>query len=378
MARSRSRRTHRRSATQTAASLLALALPAPVQRVADTRLGPLLMLVGVPTAIVAGLINIDWNGGTPSLSIDQQRAAEIRNVARDQLNNFDSQGGLQNLGQAASDLLSHAQDYANQNLSQSGFNVPAFGQTTGQPVGYNQPSGYNQSLPSTSSRNPSAAFPSTQAGQQAVQRGGQQYAQQYTLPNAQLNSQAAVQRNTQQDWRSYTPSTITQNSNTYQAPAANQGLATQGYVSQGANQSYSPSDTRGLSYQQQEQLYRQQQLQAQQLQQQQLQAQQLQQQQLQQQQLYEQQLKQYQYQQWLAQQAISQQAISQQFNTQTGTQPYANQAPVNYGYTQTDAYGRPVSTGYPPATQPSQYGQQYSQPNYNQGSLPSANTHGRY
>jgi len=302
------------------------------------------MLVGIPTAIVAGLINIDWNGGKPSLSIDRQRAAEIRNVARDQYNNFETQGGLQHLGQAATDLLSHAQGYASQNYSQQGYNAP----------GYGQPITYTQSQPSTANRNSSAAFPSTQPNQQ--------HAQQQVLPNA------------QQDWRNYTPSTVPHNASNYNAPATNQGYATQA-----TNQTYSPSDTRTLTYQQQEQLY-QQQLQQQQLQQ--------------QQQLYDQQLKQYQYQQWLAQQASTQQVNTQQastqqasmqqastqnLNMQTGTQPSANQAPANYGTPQTDAYGRPVTTGYPPTnSQQTQYGQQNGQQNYNQGSLPAANSRGRY
>ena len=56
MARSR-RRTSRHTTTQRAAGLIALALPAPVQRVADTRIGSLIMLVGVPAMIVFGLLS---------------------------------------------------------------------------------------------------------------------------------------------------------------------------------------------------------------------------------------------------------------------------------------------------------------------------------
>ncbi len=139
MARYRSRRNTRRTASQTAASLLALALPAPVQRVADTRIGPLLMLVGVPTMLALGLLNIDWSNGAPNLSIDQRRASELQNVTRETLNRFETQGGLQGLGHAASELINHAQSYANQ------YNNPYANQYGQQSNTYSQPSGYAQS-----------------------------------------------------------------------------------------------------------------------------------------------------------------------------------------------------------------------------------------
>ncbi len=356
MARSRSRRTQQKSASQTAASLLALALPAPVQRIADTQLGSLFLLVVIPAAIVLGLINIDWNGGKPSVSIDQQRAAEIGNVARDKYNNFESQGGLQNLGQSATDLLSQAQNYTSQNYSLPGYS----NSSSTHPAGYSQPNTNNQSQPTAANRNFSA-FPSSQPDQQRpqqqVQPNTQQYAQQ------QQNSQQP----SQQDWRSYTPSTVTQNTSNYNTASTNSGYATKP-----ADPGSSPSDTRSLTYQQQEQLRQQQ----------------VYQQQLYQQQLYDQQLKQYQYQQWLAQQNsaprnYTQQSGLQNQNVQTNTQPYANQPPAGYAYPQTDAYGRPVTTGFPPPTsQQTPYGQPSmqpnTQPNYNQGSLPVVNTGGRY
>ena len=100
MARSR-RRTSGRTASQRAAGLLALALPAPVQRVADTRLGSLIMLVGVPAMIVFGLLNVTWVDGFPSFSLNRNRAAELREAASQQINNFENQAASQNWGQTA-------------------------------------------------------------------------------------------------------------------------------------------------------------------------------------------------------------------------------------------------------------------------------------
>ncbi len=108
MARSR-RRTSRRTTSQRAAGLIALALPAPVQRVADTRLGSLIMLVGVPTMIVFGLLNVTWVDGFPTFTLNRNKATELRNAASQQLNNLEHQAAVQNWGQPAIELMHAAQ-----------------------------------------------------------------------------------------------------------------------------------------------------------------------------------------------------------------------------------------------------------------------------
>ena len=104
MARSR-RRTSRRTTSQRAASLIALALPAPIQRVADTRIGSLLMLVGFPVMIVFGLLNVTWVDGFPTFTFNRNKAAELRNAASQQINELEHQAALQNWGQPTVDLL---------------------------------------------------------------------------------------------------------------------------------------------------------------------------------------------------------------------------------------------------------------------------------
>ncbi len=108
MARSR-RRTSRRTTTQRAAGLIALALPAPVQRVADTRIGSLIMLVGVPAMIVFGLLNVTWVDGFPTFTFNRNKAAELGSVASQHLNNLEHQAATQNWGQSTVDFLHAAQ-----------------------------------------------------------------------------------------------------------------------------------------------------------------------------------------------------------------------------------------------------------------------------
>ncbi len=215
MARYRSRRSSRRSASRSAASLLALALPAPIQRVADTRLGPLLMLIGVPSMIVAGLLHVNWNNGLPSVTVDPQAAANVLQKTRDGYNNFENQGGFKDLGNAASDFL-HGVSNATQ--------------------GYNPPASYGQSYPTAPARVPSANFPSTQPS--TAQRDYRSTITQPTSPYAQ-----------QPTYNSQPPTYAQQPP--YASPSYNQQAA-------------SPSDTRSQTSLQQQQLYQQQQYQYQQ------------------------------------------------------------------------------------------------------------------
>ena len=82
---SRSRRTKSRSSSQRAISLLASTLPGPVQRIAETTIGSTLLIFGIPILIVAGVLQLDWTGGIPHLSVDRDRAAQLKNAARGEL-----------------------------------------------------------------------------------------------------------------------------------------------------------------------------------------------------------------------------------------------------------------------------------------------------
>ena len=108
MARSR-RRTSRRTTSQRAAGLIALALPAPIQRVADTRFGSILMLVGVPAMIVFGLLNVTWQDGFPTVSLNKSKAAELQRAAQNRLNGLERQASTEEWGQTVVGFLHAAQ-----------------------------------------------------------------------------------------------------------------------------------------------------------------------------------------------------------------------------------------------------------------------------
>jgi hypothetical protein len=58
-------------------------MPRPVRNVAGSRFGSFLIAVGLPVLVATGIVKISWNGALPSLSLDQQRAGEVREKIRD-------------------------------------------------------------------------------------------------------------------------------------------------------------------------------------------------------------------------------------------------------------------------------------------------------
>jgi hypothetical protein len=71
---------HRKSKETYAQQVVGLAtagLPAPVQKVAKSKLGSKLLLLLVPILIATGVISISWSGGLPSVTVNRQRAAVV-------------------------------------------------------------------------------------------------------------------------------------------------------------------------------------------------------------------------------------------------------------------------------------------------------------
>ena len=78
---------HRKSKESYAQQVVGLAtsgLPAPVQKMAKSKLGSKLLLLLVPILIASGVITISWSGGLPSISVNQQRAAVVGEQFKDE------------------------------------------------------------------------------------------------------------------------------------------------------------------------------------------------------------------------------------------------------------------------------------------------------
>ena len=103
-------RRKRKSSTQRIASLVALGLPAPVQRVADTKLGSLLMLIFIPAMIISGVLTVDWENGHPKINIDRIKAKALKDKATTEFNQLSKDGTLQQWQNNAQQFWNNAQN----------------------------------------------------------------------------------------------------------------------------------------------------------------------------------------------------------------------------------------------------------------------------
>lgn len=124
----RRRRKKRRSATRSTASLLALALPAPLQRLASSPFGPLLMFLGLPAMLVAGLLQVDWENGAPHLKVNPEKASELGQVVQDRLGNLPGHTTVEQWQQTARETWnSHVQNSPQQNYAEHPSQPPSTG-----------------------------------------------------------------------------------------------------------------------------------------------------------------------------------------------------------------------------------------------------------
>ncbi len=68
----------KQNAVQMVAGVATMGMPAPVQKVASSKLGSLLLLAAAVVALATGAITISFNGGLPSVTVNQARTQEIR------------------------------------------------------------------------------------------------------------------------------------------------------------------------------------------------------------------------------------------------------------------------------------------------------------
>jgi hypothetical protein len=167
--------------------------PAPVRKVASTRWGSKLVLIGLAALLAKGILSIRWVDGKPQFSFDRQKAAEVKQELTQDLKEkgrewaaqngvqfpasggtnsppWPQQGAGQPSGQTAQGYYyppQQGQPYAGQPYG--GQAAPAYPQQPAYP-GYQQPApggypGYNQPYQQTQPAYPQTGRPATPSRQ---------------------------------------------------------------------------------------------------------------------------------------------------------------------------------------------------------------------
>ena len=185
MARSRRRKT---TSTQRIAGLVALGLPAPMQRVADTRLGSLMMLIFIPAMIISGVLTVDWNNGRPTLNLDRNKAQQIKQKAESELTQWSQDGTLQNWQANVQKAWQNAQ----QNLGQTQNSTQSGGWLPQHPAWQADP---GRTIPSTSPGGLASYGQAASAPQQQTASGWSQWGTQQPVQPQQQQQQQPIYNN---------------------------------------------------------------------------------------------------------------------------------------------------------------------------------------
>lgn len=78
----------KKTVSQKVVAVAAAGLPAPVQGVASSRVGSLLLILAVPLLVATGLLTVTWEDGRPKLKLNRERAAEIEHEAVEKIEEF--------------------------------------------------------------------------------------------------------------------------------------------------------------------------------------------------------------------------------------------------------------------------------------------------
>jgi len=65
------------SYSQRIAQVATLGMPAPVQKIATSRLGSRLLLLMIPILIATGIITVSFSGGMPTVTFNRDRAQAV-------------------------------------------------------------------------------------------------------------------------------------------------------------------------------------------------------------------------------------------------------------------------------------------------------------
>jgi hypothetical protein len=81
-------RKRKKSLSQQVVGVAAVGMPAPVKKIMTSRIGALLLVLAIPVLLASGIVTVQWQNGRPKLSVNQERAAEVKEDAKERLDEF--------------------------------------------------------------------------------------------------------------------------------------------------------------------------------------------------------------------------------------------------------------------------------------------------
>lgn len=86
-------RSKKKAVSQRVVDVATTGLPSPIRKFLGGRLVALLIVVAFPVLYATGVISIDWENGRPRLSINQERAEQVKDQAAERLDDLRDEHG---------------------------------------------------------------------------------------------------------------------------------------------------------------------------------------------------------------------------------------------------------------------------------------------
>ena len=109
-------RSRRKSLSQKVVGVATTGMPSPVRKMLGTRVFALLIILAIPVLIASGIVTVQWKDGRPDVSINRERAAEVKQEVTEKVESFRDQRHEDR--PAVSDLVPHL---GSQENAPSGF-----------------------------------------------------------------------------------------------------------------------------------------------------------------------------------------------------------------------------------------------------------------
>ena len=111
-------RSTRKSLPQKVVGVATTGMPSPVRKVLGTRVFALLIILSIPVLIASGIVTVQWKDGRPDVSINRERATEVKQKVTERVESFREQRHGDR--HAVSDLVPHL---GRQESAASGFSA---------------------------------------------------------------------------------------------------------------------------------------------------------------------------------------------------------------------------------------------------------------
>lgn len=80
-----------KTTSQKVVNIATTGMPSPVRKLSGSRIGALLIVITIPVLLATGVVSVTWENGRPRLSVNQQKAKEVKKEVTEKVQELQAQ-----------------------------------------------------------------------------------------------------------------------------------------------------------------------------------------------------------------------------------------------------------------------------------------------